>query len=213
MRKHGHARRAVTLVELLVVLAIMAALLLGLLLPAVQSAREAARRASCQSNLHQLNLAMHHYADARGKCPNPPTAGTMSGWAIDILPFIEEKALANQVAGVPFDSPQALPAARIRPPIMRCPGGYDGDSSVATIPASHYWASCNRAVKRSDSSWTIGEMPTSSRVPWVTSPEGPQWPGATPSAVDLPHVNGYYFITGDFDDPEADRVLFRSLSD
>jgi prepilin-type N-terminal cleavage/methylation domain-containing protein len=44
-------RRAVTLVELLVVLVILAGLV-GLLLPAVQAAREKAREAVCKNNLH-----------------------------------------------------------------------------------------------------------------------------------------------------------------
>lgn len=47
-------RRAVTLVELLVVLAIVG-LMLGLLLPAVQAAREAARRTECANNLRQFH--------------------------------------------------------------------------------------------------------------------------------------------------------------
>ena len=54
--------RAFTLVELLVVIAVIAALM-GLLLPAVLAAREAARRAQCQSNLHQIGVAVFRYAD------------------------------------------------------------------------------------------------------------------------------------------------------
>ena len=51
-----------TLIELLVVIAIIA-ILIALLLPAVQQAREAARRTQCRSQLKQIVLALHNYAD------------------------------------------------------------------------------------------------------------------------------------------------------
>ena len=104
-RHRGAARAAFTLVELLVVIAIIATLI-GLLLPAVQSAREAARRMQCSNNLRQVSLAAHGYESAKrflvpsflGDNSLISQAGNYNSWptwAALILPYMEEKSIAD----------------------------------------------------------------------------------------------------------------------
>lgn len=97
MRKN----RAFTLVEMLVVITIIG-LLMGLLLPAVQAAREAARRTSCQNNLKQIGIGLHHYHDTFGRFPSGWIADCAEGepgwgWAALMLPYIEQSNLKNVV--------------------------------------------------------------------------------------------------------------------
>ncbi len=69
-----HWKRGFTLVELLVVIGIIA-VLLSLLLPAMSMAWRRAQSISCLSNLHQIGVAIHAYAnDWRGRIPYGPTA-------------------------------------------------------------------------------------------------------------------------------------------
>ena len=164
-------RRAVTLIEIMVVVAIIA-ILLGLLLLAISSSRESARRATCQGNLHQLAIALTHFVDCK-KLPDPAEDGKIGGWAIAILPFMEETVLADGLSGnPPLASPSPLDLARKRPFIMACPSAYEGDSIIATVPTSHYSAILTRKGLPK-LAWQLGELPTDSRIPWVISPEAP----------------------------------------
>jgi prepilin-type N-terminal cleavage/methylation domain-containing protein/prepilin-type processing-associated H-X9-DG protein len=93
--------RAFTLVELLVVIAIIG-ILVALLLPAIQAAREAARRAKCQSNLHNLALAALNFESAKKRMPTGflatgPGAVESWGWAVYILPYIEEQGIYDRL--------------------------------------------------------------------------------------------------------------------
>jgi len=93
-RRRAHLR-GFTLIELLVVISIIG-ILVGLLLPAVQSAREAGRRAQCQSNMHNLTLAMQQFVSTKNAFP---PAGE----------FCEDAAtLAQLTSGNPPDPTQSV---------------------------------------------------------------------------------------------------------
>jgi prepilin-type N-terminal cleavage/methylation domain-containing protein len=84
--------RGFTLIELLVVIAIIA-ILAAILFPVFQKVRENARRASCESNVHQLALAVTQYNQDNeermpvGHDPNNPRRGWAGGvysYVIDV---------------------------------------------------------------------------------------------------------------------------------
>ena len=127
-----HKRPSFTLIELLVVIAIIA-VLIGLLLPAVQKVREAANRMKCQNNLKQLALGLHGFHDVNGKFPpgqlktafpawGVPTAGLNHGWAVFVLPYVEQQNLYNTYHWNLFSADQANQTLMAHPlRLFQCP--------------------------------------------------------------------------------------------
>jgi len=112
-------RRAFTLIELLVSIAIIG-LLMAMVLPAIQRARESANRARCANNLSQIALGFLMYHEETGKLPQggllvpgqgwtSPWSGSPYGWAVQILPHVDQSPLAAYISsGGNLSSNQAI---------------------------------------------------------------------------------------------------------
>ncbi len=93
------------MIELLVVFAIIG-VLVALLIPAIFQVREASSRLSCQNNLRQIGIAVHHYVSATSVVPtegNGPTGnggpGNSASVFFQLLPYLEQDAVYNSIDG------------------------------------------------------------------------------------------------------------------
>ncbi len=135
MLSRQRAKRAFTLVELLVVITIIA-ILIALLLPAVQAAREAARRAQCSNHLKQIGVAVNLHVEKfrlfpTGGCywfsvgnPDLGSGPTQpGGWVYNILPYMEQLPLHDLGAGANAAGKLAAAWQRVQTPLswMMCP--------------------------------------------------------------------------------------------
>jgi prepilin-type N-terminal cleavage/methylation domain-containing protein len=180
-----------TLIELLVVIAIIG-VLIGLLLPAVQKVRAAAARTQSANNLKQIGLALHNHHDAVGRYPagysstsigagvNPTTLDGPAGWgwAVPLLPYVEQGALHSQLR-LELPAWDAANAALVRSPltVFRNPAApndsptiFVKDSGGATLAEwgrSHYVANAGQ-----DEPWGY-DAPNNTDAHWKQVASGP----------------------------------------
>jgi prepilin-type N-terminal cleavage/methylation domain-containing protein len=218
-----------TLIELLVVIAIVGTLV-GLLVPAVQQARQAAARSQCQSNLRQIGIAMLSYADARRGYPfasGRPRPGTVvhlegavetgldyirpQSWAIAILPYIEEGALANMyekycLACPPESQEEDIVAARIAVynSASKMKGAVDFAALLGPGPASP------DPARRLDG-WFYGANPPTTDFSGVLIPEGLGWNDAT--GADATPIRSKPIRMADITDGLSNTLVLAECSD
>ncbi len=124
-RSRFRYRHGLTVLELLVVMTIIG-LVVGLLLPAIGAARESARRMQCVNQLRQIGIALHSHHDATQALPVgwqfDPAQGSAYGWAVPLLPYLEQASLAAQIdRQKPIQHPANAVARRSTLEIMLCP--------------------------------------------------------------------------------------------
>lgn len=91
------SRRALTLLELLIVIAIIG-VLFGLALPAVSGMRKRANDAKCISNLRQLGTATMTYVADKGFFPISfaTGSGASNNWQIELEPYLDDADAAKR---------------------------------------------------------------------------------------------------------------------
>jgi len=182
-------RRAKTLLELIIVLAIMGTLF-GMLLPVLLRVERRARDTTCSNHMRQMDTAMWNLLSRQKKLPDPAPPLRAAGWAIELLPYMEEVSLWLQLKDSPRMEAVAEFAQR-RPIIMTCPNAWDGSVSPAAtshyaVPTSHY--TMRVAISRTSRDYLgFSDVPLSSRIPWIQSPEN----ASTPRGAG-PHEGGYF---------------------
>ena len=161
-------RRAFTLVELLVVIAIIGTLA-GLLLSAVQAAREAARQNACVNNLKQQVTAVLNYESSRKQYPlggglapayiaqltSPKNSRVYAhgiSWMAEILPFLEESAIYNQLDRSSRTSPHTG--------MIYWAGNTFNGGLLAGVPFPTYWCPSSTLRRWDMADWGDARLTT-----------------------------------------------------
>jgi prepilin-type processing-associated H-X9-DG protein len=155
MRRAAIGRRGTTLTEVVAVIGIIG-VMVSLIVPALVTARGAADRISCTNNLKQLILAIHNYENENGALPpgvvNPTgpvrnrPEGLHAGWIVQLLPYMEQRALAIDPSLSVYDPANAVAASSpIR--ILLCPSDPGTKPPGAKAPAASSYAGCHHDVE------------------------------------------------------------------
>jgi hypothetical protein len=181
-------RQGTSLIETLLVIAIIA-VLLGLLLPAVGAARQRAMETVCKNNLKQINLAVAQLVETQKRLPAPGSSDVVGGWAIDVLPFLDQKNLWDRIT--PETPISAAPEFLLRlPRILTCPVRAAADPpGPAAMDHAHYIL----VPVAGRQSYNVFDAPLDVKVPWASGPEM----AFTDVVRQIgPHSRGFFFARG-----------------
>ncbi len=135
-------RRAISLVEMLIVVGIIG-VLVALLLPAIQSVRESARRTKCQNNLKQIVQACHAFESAKGSLPSLYNGTSLvyplddydmfhtHSWRVELLTQLEQQQLRDSIKWSSLATdPENASVAQAVVSVYICPSGADPRSTM-----------------------------------------------------------------------------------
>ena len=165
--RRNMTRRAFGLIELLVVMAIIA-FLVGFLLGFVQRARQGTARISCVNNLKQIVLASHSYHDVNSRFPPGYGTDTGAGVLMNLLPYIEQQPLYNQLPEALRDGKEgswlkqlgglkANSPASAKIPEFLCPDANNAPSVEGTVQSENF--TLTPAAAGSPAKYTFGFTP------------------------------------------------------
>jgi len=229
---HGNVlrpeKRAITLVQLLVVIAICGTLL-ALMLPDVRSTRPPAR-SQCMANLKQIALALQNYADVHGTLPPAYTTDAdgnpLHSWRTLILPHIEHQRFYDSIdLTKPWDDPANAEALATTIELYQCPSAEQPDNHT-TYLAVLTPNSCFRATEPRDltditrphsQTLMLIEVGTDHSVPWMSPFDADE---QLVLAIGEPHPGGMLAVFADgnvsylsVELPASQRLAMISIAD
>ncbi|HUY89166.1 MAG TPA: M56 family metallopeptidase [Pirellulales bacterium] len=167
------------------------------LAPAIMASRTAAKRSQSINNLKYLMIAMHNYHDVYKHFPAAvvigPDGKTPHSWRIELLPFVEQRALYDQYKmDEPWDSENNKKVLEQMPAVFRHPsadpGSKDASYFAITGETTMFPGTQGSEIKdiRDGTSNTIALVEAQRSIPW-TKPEDIAYDPAKP----LPKFGGY----------------------